>query len=222
MLGTLLAIFKHVLLPSVPQTEVTDADSDILRTTWSQLGASLTKCGPEVQRAVAEVWSSVLRRLKKGDRQRCIELMVSDALSLDDFIAYSFVFASKVRSLIHVFSCFQLLRIRQSVAQTIHTCGPLLVLSCVDCYLTAPEDSLDATMKLLRRVLTALIHHCAKAEQFAVIADPLVEKLGAVSATEDAKRLISLLSVPCSVRQGSRLTCESFFFILDVYQPLTV
>ena len=93
ILASLLSIFKHVMVPSVPNT----SESNISATTWTLLSSTLVKCNSEIRRAVAEVWSSVLRRLKRNDRQRCIELMMSSARTLNDFIAWSLVFAAKVR-----------------------------------------------------------------------------------------------------------------------------
>ncbi|KAI5120165.1 hypothetical protein M0805_008432 [Coniferiporia weirii] len=199
LLATMLALFKHLLLPSVPGSD--SGNDDILKTTWTQLSMSLAKCNSEVQRAVAEVWSSVLRRLKKGDRQRCVMHMVTSGRNMDDVIAWSLVFSAK------------------SVAQTLHTCSPTLVLSCLDFYLITGPDQLEKAFTLLRRLLTALVHHCAKADQFALIAGPLVEKFVEMAEStcnvEDAKRMLAVLVVPCSVRQGSRLSPKQLSQILD-------
>ena len=57
----------------------------------------------EVQRAVAESWSSVLRRLKKNERTRCIHMMMRslddsnyNGDEIGDFVAWSLVHTTKV------------------------------------------------------------------------------------------------------------------------------
>lgn len=105
----------------------------------------------------------------------------------------------------------------QSVAQTLHMCTSSLITSVVDCYLDKSNAQPQITGKLLRRVLTALVHHCPKAAQFTVLGDLLVEKLDDIlqelvsSAPDDVetiRRMLDVMSVPCAVRRGSRLTRE--------------
>ena len=58
----------------------------------------------EVQRAVAEVWSSVLRRLKKQERKKCVKMMMEETNEqLSDFVAWSMTFACKVSRFISYF-----------------------------------------------------------------------------------------------------------------------
>lgn len=84
----------------------------------------------------------------------------------------------------------------------------------VDCYLTCENP--DSLYTLLRRTLTSIIHHCKGAEQFSGIGDILITRfLTAVSQspsndaeTERLRRILQLVSVVCSVRQGSRLSRE--------------
>ncbi|KAL5483039.1 UTP20_9 [Sanghuangporus weigelae] len=192
LLGSLTSVFKHVMIPSV-----SESNTDVLSTTWTYLSTTLVKCNSEVQRAVAEVWSSVLRRLRKADRQQCVGLMMSSARRLNDFVAWSFVFSAK------------------SVAQTIHTSGPLLISSCLNYHLAAPDDELEASSKLLRRILTALIHHCSKTEQFSTFAKPLIQKFVETTDAESSKRMLELLTVTCTVRQGSRLAPKQVSTIID-------
>ena len=61
---------------------------------------------------------------------------------------------------------------------------------------------------VLRRVLTALIHHCKTADQFAPLSDILVQTVEAArkDKPEPLQCLVEILVVVCSVRQGSRLT----------------
>ena len=73
-----------------------DDSSDILGDTWSRLSVCLQNCNHEIKRAVSEVWASVIRRAKKVERQKCIELMVLNLEGNDDVVAWSLVFASKV------------------------------------------------------------------------------------------------------------------------------
>ena len=65
-------------------------------------------------------------------------------------------------------------------------------------------------------MLTALIHHVKSAEQFAPLGDLLVEKFVQIvtesesSMTEERqeslRRILTIVSVVCSVRQGSRMS----------------
>ena len=84
----------------------------------------------------------------------------------------------------------------------------------IDCYVDCENPDLLYT--LLRRTLTSIIHHCKTAEQFSPIADILVARFStAISQSpsndtqvERLRRMSQLISVVCSVRQGSRLTRE--------------
>ncbi|THH09644.1 hypothetical protein EW145_g1873 [Phellinidium pouzarii] len=133
--------------------------------------------------------------------------MITSGDGMEDVVAWSLVFSAK------------------SVAQTLHTCAPALVLSCLEYHMGASEAQLKTTSKLLRRLLTALIHHCAKAEQFASIAEPLVEKFETMADVlydlEDVRRMMFVLVVPCSVRQGSRLSPKQLSRILDISVKLS-
>ena len=101
----------------------------------------------------------------------------------------------------------------KSVAQTIHTCAPHLVVSALESDLTVPETRHSFTSKVIRRVLTALVHHCAKAEQFSTISEPLIdsfaENAGMSESVEKIARVLGVIAVVCGVRQGSRLTSTS-------------
>ena len=65
---------------------------------------------------------------------------------------------------------------------------------------------------VIRRVLTALIHHIKDAEQFALLADVLVQQFTPISKTttrddpERLQRMLEVVSVATSVRQGSCFT----------------
>jgi U3 small nucleolar RNA-associated protein 20 len=60
----LSGILRYLLVPSIKL--------DLLDQTWSSFRAVLPTCSPEVQRAAAEVWGSVLRRLKSIARQTAV------------------------------------------------------------------------------------------------------------------------------------------------------
>ena len=65
----------------------------------------------------------------------------------------------------------------------------------------------------MRRLLTALIHHCKSAEQFFTISELLIEKLTSAARSikferdvDGLDRIIEIIAVVTSVRQGSRVT----------------
>lgn len=86
LLTTLSSLFKHLLTP------------ESLTSTWERFLTALRKCKPEVQRAAAEVWATVLRRLKKDERGICVRMMLSGSEDggIDDALAWSFVFSIRV------------------------------------------------------------------------------------------------------------------------------
>ncbi|OAX32581.1 hypothetical protein K503DRAFT_870071, partial [Rhizopogon vinicolor AM-OR11-026] len=183
LLTTLSGIFKYLLVPSIKL--------DLLDQTWASFHAVLPSCSPEVQRAAAEVWGSVLRRLKTVARQRAVVLMVQNLEGVEDASAWMVVFACK------------------SVSQTLHTSAGSLISSLIDCHLTSDNARLSYT--LLRRVLTALVHHCNGSEQFSVVACLVVDRFCTLSQAEDLnhqqlQRAMQITSVVCAVRQGSRLS----------------
>src|SRR5437588_10628858 len=72
----------------------------------------------------------------------------------------------------------------QSVSQTLHTSAGSLISSLIDCHLTSDNARLSYT--LLRRVLTALVHHCNGSEQFSVVACLVVDCFCTISQPEDS------------------------------------
>lgn len=75
------------------------------------------------------------------------------------------------------------------------------------------------THTLLRRTLTALIHHVKNAEQFSLVGDILVQRLTTVRQEDDIERLrrmLEVLAVATSVRQGSRLTGMTLLYFLHL------
>ena len=97
LLVTLSGIFRYLLVPSI--------HLDLLQQTWSYLHAVLPGCSPEVQRAAAEVWASVLRRLKTSAREKAVLLMANNLDGVETASAWMLVFACKVG--IPYFSHFQ-------------------------------------------------------------------------------------------------------------------
>ena len=190
---------------------------DLLQQTWSSLHAVLPSCSPEVQRAAAEVWASVLRRLKTSAREKAVLLMANNLDGVESASAWMLVFACKVGMpyFLHLQCADSLSRDTQSVSSTLHTTSPSIMGLVIDCYLTC--ETPDLLYTLLRRTLTSIIHHCKSAEQFSGIAEILIARfLTAVSQSpsndtevERLRRILQLISVVCSVRQGSRLSCES-------------
>ena len=98
----------------------------------------------------------------------------------------------------------------QSVSQTLHTATTSIIRPLVEYYIVAEDE--EAAYTLVRRVLTALIHHCKDREQFSAVADMLVaqfeERVKDCSDEGKLRRVLEVASVVCSVRQGSRMLRE--------------
>ncbi|KAJ6513279.1 hypothetical protein C8R45DRAFT_857772 [Mycena sanguinolenta] len=201
LLATFTALFKFLLIPAASSTEL-----ELLDKTWTCVRDILPRCLPEVQRAMAEVWGSVLRRLKPEAKEKAVVLLAESVIDqsagdVQDAVAWCAVYACK------------------SVSQTLHTCTPSIVLPLLNYHLSAPPlsstESTPKTYTLLRRLFTALIHHVRNAENFASVGDVVVNKfISLVQGTtplpddnlETLRRMMDLISIPASVRNGSRLT----------------
>jgi U3 small nucleolar RNA-associated protein 20 len=96
LLATLSGLFRYLLVPSI--------NLDLLDQTWSSFRAVLPTCNSDVQRAAAEVWGSVLRRLKSVARERAVILMAQNLEGVEDASAWMVIFACKVRTLL-AFRC---------------------------------------------------------------------------------------------------------------------
>ncbi|KAF8181826.1 armadillo-type protein [Pholiota molesta] len=188
LLETLASLFRYLLIPAINNT--------LLEETWTRLCHILPKCLAEIQRAVAEVWGGVLRRMKTGPREKAVQLLAQNAASIEDASAWVIVYASK------------------SVSQTLHTCTPSLFEPLLSYHLSLAADS-KSIYTLLRRSLTALIHHVKNADQFTLVSEIVVHKLLTALKTTDAssaddverlRRILDVASVVAGVRQGSRLT----------------
>ena len=97
LLETFSALFKFLLVPSIRL--------ELLEETWNAVRLTLPRCLPEVKRAVAEVWGSVLRRLKTVPRARAVTLLAKDLEEVEDASAWAIVYACKVRRPVWFFSC---------------------------------------------------------------------------------------------------------------------
>lgn len=86
LLTTLSLFFKQLLGSTIQRLEVT----------WSTLTTTLTKCNPEVRRAVAEVWAVILRRFKVETRNVAVTLILRDLEVTSDVGAWIFIYAFKV------------------------------------------------------------------------------------------------------------------------------
>jgi U3 small nucleolar RNA-associated protein 20 len=87
LLSTLSLFFKHLLGSTVKET---------LHETWDIILATIPKCNPEIQRALAEVWASALRRLKGDVRTTAVTLILQSLEVNLDFGTWVFVYAFKV------------------------------------------------------------------------------------------------------------------------------
>ncbi|KAI0090560.1 armadillo-type protein [Irpex rosettiformis] len=202
LLPTFTSLFKYVLIPA-------DATSNTIQTAWTAFSDVLPKCDPEVQRAVAEVWGNLLRRMKGDARERCVTNIASSASS--DVAAWVFVCSCK------------------SVSQTLHSITPSIIRPLLQYYFSTASNSeaSEDTFTVIRRTLTALTHHCKAADQYSPITNILLEYLSRVTSSKDpdaetendyVSRVLSILAVPCSVRSGSRIGAKNLPIILTQLQ----
>jgi U3 small nucleolar RNA-associated protein 20 len=113
----------------------------------------------------------------------------------------------------------------QSVSQTLHTATPSIVAPLLQVHLRSQEPALTHTC--LRRLLTALIHHCKGADQFLPISELLTERFISLARslkweddTDGLSRFIGIISVVSSVRRGSRMTGELLSICLRITPDL--
>lgn len=88
LLETFSSLFKFLLVTSI--------DLQLLEDTWASIRSMLPKCLPEIQRAMAEVWGSALRRMKMAARERAVTLLAENTAGIEDVSAWIFVSACKV------------------------------------------------------------------------------------------------------------------------------
>lgn len=196
LLSTFSSFFRYLLIAS--SADESSDSSARLTVTWSALAATLPNCNPEVQRAMAEAWGAVLRRLKGGARTEALNLISRDLEGIQDTSAWMIVSACK------------------SVSQTLHTSSTPIFASLLDFYFSIPEeDDAQSMHVLLRRILIALGHHVKDAESYTPLSNALLKRFESIieaSSTPSSAvlgRLLSLLSISCSVRGGSRVSQDS-------------
>lgn len=210
-ISTLSSLFKYIVIPAT--------GPELLEKTWAALRHTLPKCLPEVQRAIAEVWGSLLRKLKANQRERAVVLVAEDLSAINDAAAWIFVSACKVSFFLsHAGEVGTEDLSLQSVSQTLHTVSPSLINPLVTFYLTCEKDA-DALYTLIRRVFTAFIHHVKGAEQFTLITNIVVKSMSSTpqESTERFRRAMEIAAVIASVRNGSRLTSQN---IKQLYELL--
>ena len=111
LLETLSSIFRYLLIPSL--------NLALLDQTWDAISQVLPKCLGEVQRAVAEVWGSCLRRMKKEAREKSVVLLADRTGDIENASAWALVFACKV--------CIVIIRFEY---QSTHTSNSLYLKHC--------------------------------------------------------------------------------------------
>jgi U3 small nucleolar RNA-associated protein 20 len=89
LLSTFSSLFKYLLVPSI--------EANLLEQTWSCIHNILPRCAPEVQRAMAEVWALVLRRLNPTARKQAVGLVAADLTGIEDPCAWMFIYACQVQ-----------------------------------------------------------------------------------------------------------------------------
>ncbi|KAK0463186.1 armadillo-type protein [Desarmillaria tabescens] len=157
---------------------------------------------------MAEVLGALLRRLKVASREKITALVAADVTGIDDAAAWLFVCACK------------------SVSQTLHTATQSIIKPLLAFHLSC--EIAEPTYTLLRRILTALIHHVKNSEKFSPIGDLLVSTFtDFMSETnsnnlEGRRRVMEILSVSCSVRQGSRHTEKHLSQLLTVANSVPI
>ncbi|KAG9124195.1 U3 snoRNP protein [Ceratobasidium sp. 392] len=172
----------------------------LLEPTWS---AFLSAVSPPHVRMLAEVWGHLLRKLKKDDKRRTSGLLVSSLEREPEFVVWCVVEAT-----------------RSKEAQGVYTTATELIGPLLEAHVDGSDST--RTLLLLRRVLTALIHH-SKTESFAGVVGVVVARLEAETAraeemksskgkgkeTGDEERLTRAMEVAimiCAVRKGGKLT----------------
>jgi len=98
----------------------------------------------------------------------------------------------------------------QFVSQTLHTCTVPTISTLLTYHLTTSADP-KTTHTLLRRTLTALIHHVSSSDHFSILGESILRRLLEVFQqpnphVEQVKRGLDIASILLGVRQGSRLT----------------
>jgi len=112
------------------------------------------------------------------------------------------------------------------VSQTLHTATPSVVAPLLQVHLKSQDPA--QTYTCLRRLLTALIHHCKGADDFLPASELLTERfinsaqsVNSDIGTDSLDRLIEIISVVASVRQGSRLTGALLYICVNIIPDIS-
>ena len=106
LLETLSSLFRYLLIPSL--------DFALLDQTWDAICQVVPKSLNEIQRAVAEVWGSCLRRMKKEAREKSVVLLAEQTGDIENTSAWALVFACKV--------CIVVIRFEYKFTRTLTVC----------------------------------------------------------------------------------------------------
>ncbi|KAM6502751.1 Armadillo-type fold [Amanita muscaria] len=214
LLSTLAALFKSILVPSLQD------DTMLLEETWTEMCSTLKKCLPEIQTAVADVLGAFLRRLKGNViKEKAMVLLAENLQDLESVGATALVYACK------------------SVSQTLHT-GTISLFKPLLLYHLTASATPDLTHTLIRRSLTALMHHVKSADQFSPLAELVIGLFDStlkqyvdqgpscsqysVPLEEQLRRSLEVVAVPCSVRQGSRLRSSDFEQLFSLFPLMSL
>ncbi|KAG8773851.1 U3 snoRNP protein [Ceratobasidium sp. 428] len=173
--------------------------STLLEPAWN---AFLSAVSPPHVRMLAEVWGHLLRKLKGEDKRRAVGLLVSSLEKEPEFVAWCVIEAT-----------------RSKQAQGVYTTATEIIGPILEAHVEGSDS--EETLLLLRRVLTALIHH-SKTESFSGVAGVVVIRLetemarveeiksskGKEREAGDEERLMRAMEVAtiiCAVRKGGKL-----------------
>ncbi|KAG8693954.1 U3 snoRNP protein [Ceratobasidium sp. 394] len=180
----------------------------LLEPSWN---AFLSAVSPSHVRMLAEVWGHLLRKLKKEDKRHAVRLLVSSLEQEPEFVAWCVVEATRAKQ-----------------AQGIYTTATELIGPLLEAHVEGENPG--RTLLLLRRVLTALIHH-SKTESLSGVAGVVVGRLeeemtkakelgnskGEGRESQDDGRLLRAMEVAtvmCAVRKGGKLTSATVSALL--------
>lgn len=92
------ALFRILVQPLASTPIAATAQLHDIGNTWSSLCEVLPSCSAEIQRAMAEVWSTIMRQLEVDCLPFCVRLMfdTSTKPGLFDVLAWVFLSAMKV------------------------------------------------------------------------------------------------------------------------------
>ncbi|KAG8720081.1 U3 snoRNP protein [Ceratobasidium sp. 395] len=210
LLTTLLSLLTRKLAPDALELLLTALTahlkylvvtnpSTLLEPAWN---AFLSAVSPPHVRMLAEVWGHLLRKLKGEDKRRAVGLLVSSLEKEPEFVAWCVIEAT-----------------RSKQAQGVYTTATEIIGPILEAHVEGSDS--EETLLLLRRVLTALIHH-SKTESFSGVAGVVVTRLetemarveeiksskGKEREAGDEERLMRAMEVAtiiCAVRKGGKL-----------------